>query len=164
MRTVFSAFLPALLPALAGGVLLLAAGGVGITSAQAAQVEVKMLNRGAAGNFVFEPALIRIKPGDSVHFVATTKGHDAASVPGMLPKGAQPFAGKMSQDVTVTFKVPGVYGIECRPHYAMGMVALVVAGNPVNLDQAKAVKHPGKANRVFADLFKQYAATAKPGK
>lgn len=156
MRTVFSA--------LAGAALVLAASGAAFPGAQAAQVEVKMLNKGAAGNFVFEPALIRIKPGDSVHFVATTKGHDAASVPGMLPKGAQPFAGKMSQDVTVTFKQPGVYGIECRPHYAMGMVALVVAGEPVNLAAAKAVKHPGKAGRVFADLFKEYAATAKTKK
>jgi pseudoazurin len=130
-----------------------------IGGAQAAEVEVKMLNRGATGTFVFEPNLVQIQPGDSVHFVAVDKGHDAVSIKGMLPQGAQPFAGKISQDVTVTFDVPGVYGVECKPHYPMGMVALVVVGKPTNLAEAKAVKHPGKARKVFANLFTKYAAT-----
>jgi hypothetical protein len=43
----------------------------------------------------------------------------------------------------------------------MGMVALVVVGTPTNLDAAKAFKTPGKAKAKFADLFKQYAASAK---
>ena len=30
--------------------------------------------------------------------------------------------------LTVTFTVPGVYGVKCKPHYGMGMVALVVVG------------------------------------
>jgi pseudoazurin len=139
-----------------------AAGALALTmlgGAQAAEVEVKMLNHGANSAFVFEPDLVRIQPGDSVHFVATDKGHDAASIDGMLPEGAQPFAGKMSQDVTVKFDVPGAYGIKCKPHYAMGMVALVVVGTPTNLDSAKQVKNPGKAKKVFEDLFKQYAAS-----
>lgn len=128
--------------------------------AQAATVNVKMLNRDSAGhNFVFSPNLIRIKPGDSVHFIATNKGHDAASIDGMMPKGAKPFQGKMSQDITVKFTVPGVYGIKCRPHYPLGMVALVVVGDKApNLKQAEAVKHPGKAATEFKTLFKEYAA------
>lgn len=145
-----------------GAAMVLALAG----SAQAAQVEVKMLNSDGAGhNFVFSPNLIRIKPGDSVHFVATNMGHDAASIKGMLPKGAQPFQGKMSQDVTVKYTVPGIYGVECEPHYALGMVALVVVGDKApNLKEAEAVRHPGRAEAEFKTLFKEYAAGDKKAK
>ena len=145
------------LVAIAAGALALAMVG----GAPAAEVDVKMLNHGAGGAFVFEPDLVRIQPGDSVHFVAADKGHDAASVDGMMPAGAKPFAGKMSQDITVKFDVPGVYGVKCQPHYAMGMVALVVVGTPTNLDASKAFKNPGKAGAKFADRFKHYAGSAK---
>ena len=46
-------------------------------AAMAAEVEVKMLNKGAEGLMVFEPALVKIEPGDTVKFVATDKGHNA---------------------------------------------------------------------------------------
>lgn len=119
----------------------------------AAEVEVKMLNKGAEGLMVFEPSLVRIEPGDTVKFVATDKSHNAESIKNMLPEGASPFAGKMNADVTVTFHKAGVYGVKCMPHYAMGMVALVVVGKPDNLDQAKAVPQTGKAKQIFAALF-----------
>jgi pseudoazurin len=131
-----------------------------LADANAAEIEVKMLNKGAKGVMVFEPDLVRIQPGDSVHFVAVNKGHDAQSIEGMLPEGAEPFAGEMSKDVTVTFTVPGVYGVKCKPHYPMGMVALVVVGTPANADEAKAVKHPGKAKKTFEALFEEYQKTA----
>jgi pseudoazurin len=119
----------------------------------AAEVEVKMLNKGAEGLMVFEPALIRIEPGDTVKFVATDKSHNAESIKNMLPEGAAPFAGKMNADVAVTFDKAGVYGVKCMPHYAMGMVALVVVGKPDNLEQARAVPQTGKARQIFAALF-----------
>jgi pseudoazurin len=119
----------------------------------AAEVEVKMLNKGAEGLMVFEPSLVRIEPGDTVKFVATDKSHNAESIKNMLPEGASPFAGKMNADVTVIFDKAGVYGVKCMPHYAMGMVALVVVGKPDNLDQAKAVPQTGKAKQIFAALF-----------
>ena len=128
----------------------LAAGDAG-----AAQIDVKMLNRGAGGNMVFEPNLVRVAPGDTVRFIATDKGHDALSIDGMIPDGAEPFAGKTGKDVTVTFTAPGVYGFKCKPHYAMGMVGMVVVGEPVNLDAAKAVKQSGRAKKVFAELLDQ---------
>lgn len=126
----------------------------------AAEVEVKMLNKGAEGLMVFEPALVKIEPGDTVKFVATDKSHNAETIKNMLPEGAAPFAGKMSEDVAVTFDKPGVYGIKCMPHYAMGMVALVVVGKPDNLDQAKAVPQFGKAKQVFASLFERLTQQA----
>jgi pseudoazurin len=126
----------------------------------AAEVEVKMLNKGAEGLMVFEPALVKIEPGDTVKFVATDKSHNAETIKGMLPEGAAPFVGKTNQDVTVTFDKSGVYGVKCTPHYAMGMVALVVVGKPDNLDAAKALPQTGKAKTVLAALFDRLAQQA----
>jgi pseudoazurin len=127
-------------------------------AAAAAEVEVKMLNKGAEGMMVFEPALVKIAPGDSVKFVATDKGHNAETIKGMLPVEAAPFAGKSGEDVAVTFEKPGVYGVKCLPHYGMGMVAMVVVGTPGNVDEAKAIPQIGKAKQVMAGLFDKLAA------
>ena len=136
--------------------LLLAAAAVAIAilPANAADVQVKMLNKGAKGMMVFEPDLVKVQPGDTVTFVATDPGHDAQSVPGMLPDGAQPFEGKIGKDLTVTFTQPGVYGVKCKPHYVMGMVGVVVVGDPSsNLEAAKKAKNPGKAGKLFTELL-----------
>jgi len=137
----------------AAAVLVLAGG------ARAAEVEVKLLNKGADGVMVFEPAFVKIAPGDTVKFVSTDKGHNAESIKGMLPEGAAPFAGKNNEDIAVKFEQEGVYGIKCLPHYGMGMVAMIVVGNPGNLDQAKAVPQVGKAKQVFATLFGKLEAS-----
>lgn len=145
---------------LAGAALSAAAIGLGgLAGASAAEVEVKMLNKGAAGAMVFEPAFVEIALGDTVRFVPTDKGHDAASIPGMLPERATPFTGKMNQEIVVVFDKPGVYGVKCKPHYGMGMMALVIAGEPANLDAAMTVKHPGKAKKAFAGLFDELRKT-----
>ena len=132
---------------------MLAAGG-----AAAADHQVEMLNKGEQGAMVFQPNFIQAAPGDTVTFVPTDKGHDAVSIDGMLPDGAQGFKGEMNKPVTVTVDKEGVYGVKCAPHYGMGMVALIVVGQPANLEQAKAVKQPGKAKKVFADLFAKVPA------
>jgi pseudoazurin len=124
-----------------------------VGSACAAETDVKLLNKGADGIMVFEPALVRIAPGDTVRFVATDKGHNVESMPGMLPDGVPPFTGTMNEDVSVTFDKPGVYGVRCKPHYTMGMVALIVVGDPVNEDPAKAMPQTGLAKKNFATLF-----------
>ncbi|WP_127600150.1 pseudoazurin [Nitratireductor alexandrii] len=122
-------------------------------AAGAAEFEVKMLNKGEKGAMVFEPDFVRAAPGDTVRFVPTDKGHNAESVKGMLPEGAEAFKGKFNEEIVITLDKEGVYGIKCAPHYAMGMVALIEVGEPGNLDEAEAVKHPGKAKTVFAELF-----------
>jgi pseudoazurin len=122
-------------------------------AAVAADHQVQMLNKGEKGAMVFQPDFIVAAPGDTVTFVPTDKGHDAASIDGMIPDGAEPFKGEMSKPLTVTLDKEGVYGVKCVPHYGMGMVALVVVGKPVNLEQAEAVKQPGKAKKVFQALF-----------
>jgi pseudoazurin len=126
--------------------------------AEAAEIEVKMLNKGTEGMMVFEPALVKIEPGDSIKFVATDKGHNAEAIKAMMPEGTGLFVGKINEELVVTFDRPGVYGYKCAPHYGMGMVGMIVVGAPDNAEQAKAVVHPGKAKQTFAKLFDNLAA------
>lgn len=126
--------------------------------AAAADHQVEMLNKGEKGAMVFQPDFIVAEPGDTVTFVPTDKGHDAASIDGMIPEGATPFKGKISKPITVTLDKEGVYGVKCVPHYGMGMVALIVVGEPVNLEQTESVKQPGKAKKRFEELFEQVQA------
>lgn len=127
--------------------------------AHAANFEVHMLNNGAAGTMVFEPALTKIAPGDTITFTPTDKGHNVETISGMLPEGAQAFKGKIGQEVVVTFTVPGAYGVKCLPHFAMGMVALVVVGDlpPANLEAIKTVKVPKKAMERFDAAYVELA-------
>jgi pseudoazurin len=133
---------------LCASVLMLWAG-----PAAAADHEVKMLNKGEKGAMVFEPDFVAAAPGDTITFVPTDKSHNAETIPGMLPEGAEKFKGKLSEKVTLTLTSEGVYGIKCLPHYGMGMVFLAIAGKPVNLAAATAVKHPGFAQKRFNALF-----------
>lgn len=138
-----------------GNFIVGAALAVALASPVAAKdVQVKMLNKGAHGAMVFEPAMVKIAPGDTVTFVATDKGHNAESIAAMLPAGGTVFKGKMNQAVTVKFTKPGVYGYKCLPHYGMGMVGAVIVGSATNAAQAKAASHPGKAKQVFASILK----------
>ena len=140
-----------IVPIIAGAVVAMALA----SPAAAKDVQVKMLNKGAHGVMVFEPALVKVAPGDTVTYVATDKGHNAESILSMLPAGAASFKGKMNQNVTVKFDKPGVYGYKCLPHYGMGMVGAVIVGNSAaNGAQAKAASHPGKAKQVFASILK----------
>lgn len=122
--------------------------------ALAANIEVRMLNKGEAGAMVFEPALVRVAPGDTVTFVPTDKSHNAESIKDMVPDGGELFKGAINKEVVATFSVPGVYGVKCAPHLGMGMVALIVVGEDTsNLEAVKAVKVPKKAQDRFAPLF-----------
>ena len=113
-----------------------------------AEIEVKMLNKGSDGQaMVFEPAAIKAAPGDTIKFVPTDKGHDAAAMKGMIPEGVEEFKGKIGQELAVTVEKEGIYVVKCTPHLGMGMVAVVVVGDgaPANLDAVKTGKLPKKA-------------------
>lgn len=97
--------------------------------AQAETFEVKMLNGNATGGMAFEPDFLSLKPGDKVKFLATQRGHNAATIKDFLPEGASPFKGKINQEIEVTFTEEGFYGIMCTPHYDMGMVMVVRVGD-----------------------------------
>ena len=96
--------------------------------------QVKMLNRSSTGPMSFEPDYLALKPGDKIQFLASTSGHNAASIVGMAPEGAPPFKGKVNEEIVVEFAPKGFYGIQCMPHYGMGMVMLIQVGD-TSLDQ-----------------------------
>ena len=137
--------------------LLIAAAAVLTASPSlAANHTVRMLNRGTGGAMVFEPALIRVAPGDTVTFVPSNPSHNAEIIPGMLPAGATPFRGAMNRPIQVRFDRAGVYGYKCMPHYGMGMVGVVVVGNAgANLAAARQASHPGRARQVMGNLLAQ---------
>lgn len=139
-------------------IVAIAVAGLAVAPALAADYEVHMLNKGVAGTMVFEPAYVQVLPGDTVTFIPTDKGHNVETIKDMLPEGVETFKSKVNETFTVTFDVPGVYGVKCTPHFAMGMVGLIFVGEEMaNLDAVKAVKVPKKV----ADRFEEiYAALA----
>lgn len=126
--------------------------------ASAAEIEVKMLNKGDKGVMVFQPDYVEAAPGDTVVFEPASAGHNAESVKGMLPDGVEAFKSGYGKPYRLTVAAEGIYGVKCTPHNGMGMVALVKVGKPVNLEAAGAVKHPGKAQAAFAGLLAQAVA------
>ncbi|MGP6086411.1 pseudoazurin [Antarctobacter jejuensis] len=125
----------------------------------AATHDVQMLNAHPENKRlrqVFLPRVLVAEPGDTVRFVAADKGHNSAATEGMLPDGAVEWGGKINEEVAVTLEQPGFYGYQCTPHYAAGMVGLIIvkgAGMMDNLEAAKAVGHRGKAKAVWGDIW-----------
>ena len=137
-----------------GAAILLA---LAASPVQAKEHQVKMLNKGAEGMMLFEPAYLNVAPGDTVKFIATNKGHNAESIPGMVPDGGATFKGKINEEVVVRFNAPGLYGFKCLPHLGMGMVGLVQVGSAVNKAtvQAAAAKLPGMGKTRMLNYLKQ---------
>lgn len=127
-------------------------------TAVAAEVNVSMLNKPTQGSgmYVFEPAVLTIKPGDTVKWLATNPGHNVEFLKGAVPDKVELFRSPMSKDAAYTFSVPGIYVYKCAPHYGMGMVGVVVVGDkPANLMAVKALKFPGKAQAAVTAALAQ---------
>lgn len=107
-------------------------------SVHAEEHVVEMKNMGDQGPMVFEPAVVKAAVGDTVRFVPTNPGHNSVSAEGLIPEGATAWEGSLSQEVTVTLDAEGVYVYECEPHTMMAMVGVIVAGEPVNLEDIRA--------------------------
>lgn len=107
-------------------------------SVHAEEHVVEMKNMGDQGPMVFEPAVVKAAVGDTVRFVPTNPGHNSVSAEGLIPEGATAWEGSLSQEVTVTLDAEGVYVYECEPHTMMAMVGVIVAGEPVNLEEIRA--------------------------
>lgn len=106
---------------------------------------VKMMNANGKGKFMlYEPEIVHAKVGDTVKFVATHKGHNAETIPDLWPEGADPIKGEINEEIVLTVSKPGIYGIKCMPHYPMGMIGFVVAGDELpNKDQLETYKPRG---------------------
>jgi len=114
------------------GVLL---GLVGVATAK--DYKVKMLTNGPNGTMlVFDPMFLKVNVGDTVTFEPLQKaGHTSISL--LVPEGAKPWKAAADTEISVKIEKPGVYLVECDLHKNMGMVAVLQAGKPVNLAEAK---------------------------
>ena len=98
---------------------------------------VKMLNSGDGGQMIFEPAVIKVSVGDTIHFKATDAAHNSVSIDGMIPAGASSWASQLSQDISITLDTEGVYVYQCDPHVIMAMVGVIQVGEAVNIEEVK---------------------------
>lgn len=120
--------------------------------------EVKMLNRNATGAMVFEPDFVAARPGDTIRFLATDPGHNAASIAGMLPDGAGRFIGRIDEEIEITLEAEGLYGVKCSPHVMMGMVMLIRVGDAPLSPDALPEDLPARArDRLQAILARETA-------
>jgi pseudoazurin len=98
---------------------------------------------------------VKAAVGDTVKFVPTDKGHNAVTMPEIWPEGATELEGELNQEVVLTLDKAGVYGIKCLPHFTMGMMALIVAGEPANAAQLDSYKPTTTAEKRFLELKAQ---------
>jgi len=124
---------------------------------QGSEHTVKMLNTGEGGQMIFEPAVIKVSIGDTIHFKATDMSHNSASVEGMVPSGASSWAGQLNQDISVTLDTEGVYVYQCDPHAMMAMIGVIQVGNAVNMDEVKQASQNYRSTFVMnADRIDNY--------
>jgi len=123
-------------------------------------IEIEMLTRDpdGSGMQVFRPRLVEAEVGDTVTFVPTDPTHQSSSIEGMVPEGARGWEGEINQEVSYVLPEPGVYGYQCVPHYAAGMVGMIVVGDESeiqNVEEAMGVSHPGLAGDKFEEIFEE---------
>ena len=118
---------------------------------------VKMLNSGDGGQMIFEPAVLKVSVGDTIHFKAADMSHNSASIDGMLPDGAESWSGQMNTDISVTLNTEGVYVYQCDPHVMMAMIGVIQVGEAVNMNEIKTASNNLKSSFVMnADRIDTY--------
>ena len=110
---------------------------------------VKMLNSGDGGQMIFEPAVLKVSVGDTIHFKAADMSHNSASIDGMLPDGAESWSGQMNTDISVTLNTEGVYVYQCDPHVMMAMIGVIQVGKAVNMNEIKTASNNLKSSFVM---------------
>lgn len=115
---------------------------------QAGQAKTYVVLMRADGGFRFDPAALRLQPGDSVLWFnlgdnhSTTAYHPANKKAGdvsaelRIPQGAQPWdsgvlgIGDKGLTFRHTFRTQGTYDYYCFPHEFLGMVGRLVVDQP----------------------------------
>lgn len=128
------------------------------TAAMAETHEVRMLNRNATGPMPFEPDYLVVAPGDTVRFLATDPGHNAATIAGMIPEGGSKFIGRINEEIEVTLGAEGIWGIKCSPHYTMGMAMLIQVGDTPATEADLAPDLPEAARQRMLEILARRAA------
>ena len=106
---------------------------------------VKMLNSGDGGNMIFEPAVIKVSKGDTIHFKAVDMAHNSATMNGMIPAGAKEWSSELNKDFSIALDTEGVYVYQCDPHAMMAMIGVIQVGEAINLDEVKAEANKQKS-------------------
>ena len=147
------------------------------TAAHAAEHEIKMLDIGSdKAPMVFEPAVLKIAPGDTVTFIPTNKGHNVESK--LIPDGAEAFKSELDEKYSVKLDKEGVYIYVCPPHSMMNMVGVIQVGEATNMDavntrvpklEKRAMSNKGRLSKYIEQLKgdsadKATAATATENK
>ena len=118
----------------------------------AATFEVEMLNRLGKESMVYSQSIVNIQSGDTVKWLATTKGHNVQFL--SVPEGVGTFRSKLNVDTEYTFTLPGIYLYQCTPHKNMGMIAVVVFdGNKDNLNAITSARVAGKSKQRLAKII-----------
>lgn len=128
----------------------------------AKEIEVKMLTNGPNGQMlVFDPEFIKANVGDTVTFLPMQKaGHTSISL--YVPDGAKTWKAKPDTKISVKIEKQGVYLVQCDVHKTLGMVAVIQAGKPVNLAEAKKVATEFEAKMLqHKDRFDKLLAQVK---
>tara|TARA_B100000401_G_C52658653_1_gene649072 strand:- start:122 stop:565 length:444 start_codon:yes stop_codon:yes gene_type:complete len=128
-----------------------------ISSVIAADETIEMLNKQGKESMVYSKKIVRIKSGDTVNWIATTKGHNVEFIKGGVPEGVEKFKSKFNEDVQYKFTTPGIYAYWCTPHKSMGMIGFVIVDdNKTNLDQIKKIRFSGKSKKIAAELINTF--------
>jgi len=140
------------------------------SAAHAAEHEVKMLDIGSdKAPMVFEPAVLKIAPGDTVTFIPTNKGHNVESK--IVPEGAETFKSELDEKYSVKLEKEGVYVYVCPPHSMMNMVGVIQVGEATNMDavntrvpklEKRAMSNKGRLTKYVEELANASATDAKP--
>lgn len=105
-------------------------------------VEIRMLGRKDGSHVWFDPAGIRLEPGQTVRWLNLDPGnaHTATAYhpanfhrPRRIPDGAMPWDSDYllpDESFAVTLTRPGVYDYYCVPHEHAGMVGRIIVGAP----------------------------------
>lgn len=105
---------------------------------------------------VFKPRLVNAQVGDTIRFIPTESSHQSSSIASMLPDASNGWEGEVNKEISYTIPAPGIYGFQCVPHYAAGMVGVVIVegeGKLDNLERAKESGHPGLGVPEFFEIF-----------
>ena len=103
----------------------------------------------------FNPKILFINPGDTVQWVNMTI-HDSVSMQGLIPEGAEPWKFNIGQNGAVTLPEEGVYIYKCNPHYPNGMVAAIIVGKPINIEQVQ-TNATGRSKGIVIKVVKALA-------
>ena len=123
-------------------------------SAFSAEEIIEMHNKLGKESMVYSKKIVRINVGDTVTWLAKSKGHNVEFIKGGVPAGVDKFKSKFNKDASYKFTIPGIYAYWCTPHKSMGMIGFVVVGNDKsNLEAIKKIKYQGKSKKIAEELI-----------